>query len=100
MSQRDDELENVNISVSYLAPAYSSPLSLTSRIYKEIMGDYNANHDGSAHLNTADRQYNKFHAFLGERPGINLAKFDYYGFEDVGLFTCWIHAHELYSLES
>lgn len=55
MSQRDDEVENVNISVAYRAPHYSSPYSLTSRIYKEILGDYNANHDGSANLNTANR---------------------------------------------
>lgn len=100
MSQRDDELENVNISVAYQAPAYSSPYSLTARIYKEILGDYNANENGSAHLNTADRQYNKYHAFLGDKPGINLAKIDYHGFEEIGLFTCWMHVHELYSLES
>lgn len=48
-------MENVNISVAYAAPAYSSPYSLTARIYTEILGDYNANDNGSAHLNTADR---------------------------------------------
>lgn len=37
---------------------------------------------------------------MGDKPGINLAKIDYYGFEDIGLFTCWLHVHELYSLES
>lgn len=48
-------MENVNIAVSYLAPAYNNPLSLTAQIYKEILGDYNSNHDGIAHLNTASR---------------------------------------------
>ena len=55
MSQRDDELENVNISVAYRAPHYSSPYSLASKIWKEVLGDYNASHDGCAHLNTANR---------------------------------------------
>lgn len=92
-------MENVNIAVSYKAPSYSNPLSLTSQIFKEILGDYNSNHDGMAHLNTASRQYNKFHTYLGDKPGITLAKIDYHGFSDIGLFTSWLHVHELYALE-
>jgi predicted Zn-dependent peptidase len=99
MSQRDDEVENVNIGVAYLAPEYNNPLSLTSMIWKEILGDYNANHDGTAHLNTANRQYNQFHSMLGDKPGINLCKVDYHGYQDTGLFISWMHVHELYSLE-
>lgn len=99
MSQRDDELENVNIGVAYLAPAYNDPNHLTSQLFKEILGDYNSNHDGTAHLNSANRQYNKFHSFIGDKPGVTLAKIDYHGFSDVGLFTSWLHVHELYALE-
>lgn len=55
MSQRDDEIENVNIAVAYRAPAYTDPLSLASHLFREVMGDYNSNHDGMAHLNTANR---------------------------------------------
>ena len=55
ISQRDDEMDNANIAISYITPEYSSPHSLTARIWKEILGDYNASQHGTAHLNTANR---------------------------------------------
>lgn len=62
MAQRDDELDNLNIGVSYLAPALGSPEFVLSLIWREILGDYNAAENGFAHLNTPNRQYNKLHA--------------------------------------
>lgn len=99
MTSRDDEIENVNLGVAYIAPAYNHPLRIASELYTKILGDYNSNHDGMAHLNTANRQYNYFHSYLGNKPGITLAKLNYHGFEDIGLFTSWMHVHEIYALE-
>jgi len=38
------------------------------------------------------------HRRLGERPGINLCRTKYYQFSDIGLFTVWMHGHEVHSL--
>lgn len=97
MAQRDDELDNLNVGISYIAPPLSSPLFIQSMIWREILGDYNASENGYAHLNTPNRQYNKLHAMVGEKPGVNLIKTNYLGFSDVGLFTAWIHTHEIWA---
>lgn len=97
MAQRDDELDNLNIGVAYMAPSLSSPEFVLSLIWREILGDYNAAENGYAHLNTPNRQYNKLHAQVGEKPGVNLIKTKYLGFSDVGLFTAWVHTHEIWS---
>lgn len=55
MAQRDDELDNLNIGVSYLAPSLASPEFIISLIWREILGDYNASENGYAHLNTPNR---------------------------------------------
>ncbi len=68
-------------------------------IFEKLLDNYNANEDGVAHLNTSNRQYNYFHRLLGEKPGINLQRTKYYGFSDVGLFTSWIHGHEIWSMQ-
>jgi hypothetical protein len=97
ISQRDDEMENVNIAVSYLAPALSDPQSIIILLWREILGDYNISENGYAHLNTSNRQYNKLHSLVGERPGVNLIRTKYLGFSDVGLFTAWVHTHEIWA---
>lgn len=65
-------------------------------MWREILGDYNIAENGYAHLNTSNRQYNKLHAHVGEKPGVNLIKTKYLGYSDIGLFTTWIHTHELW----
>ncbi len=97
MSQRDDERDNLNCAVSFLVPGVSDSEHLGMLMYQEIMGNYNANEDGMAHVNTPQKQYNYFHRRLGERPGVNLQRTQYYGFSDFGVFTMWMHGHEIYS---
>lgn len=55
MAQRDDELDNLNVGVSYIAPSLQSPYFIHSLIWREILGDYNASENGYAHLNTPNR---------------------------------------------
>lgn len=99
MSQRDDEIPNVNVGVAFEAPGYNNPEFVSFLLYEEITGNYNAHEDGMAHVNTGDRQYNYLHRVFSERPGINLQRTKYYGFSDVGLFTSWVHGNEVWTLE-
>lgn len=55
MSIRDDERDNLNTAVSFLVPGLNSTEHMSMRIYQEILGDYNANEDGMAHVNSPNR---------------------------------------------
>ena len=48
-------MENLNISVSYLAPGLQNKEYVKSLLWREIIGDYNASENGYAHLNTPNR---------------------------------------------
>jgi len=43
-------------------------------IFQEILGNYNSNADGMAHVNSPNRQYNYLHRRMGAKPGINLCR--------------------------
>jgi processing peptidase subunit beta len=97
MVARDDEMANVNVCVAYKAPPRGNPESYLMNFYASMLGSYNANEQGIAHLNSEDRQYHNLHAQFGERPGITLHQAKYIGFSDVGLFTTWTHGNEIWS---
>ena len=99
MVTRDDEMANINVAVNYLAPSYSHPDKFFIQFIQHMLGDFNANENGHAHLNAANRQYHNLHQFLGETPGIALQHTEYFGFSDVGLFTTWIHGNDVWSKE-
>ena len=99
MVTRDDEMANLNVAVSYYVPSYSNSEKFVIQFIQHMLGDYNANSNGHAHLNAANRQYNYLHRALGEAPGISLQHTEYFGFSDVGLFTTWIHGNDVWSKE-
>ena len=99
MVARDDEMANINMCMSYLAPSYASPDKFIMQFVQHMVGDYNAHEHGHAHLNAANRQYNFLHRILGEGPGVALQHTEYFGFSDVGLFTTWIHGNDVWSKE-
>ena len=96
MSVRDDEMANLNVAVAYKTEGYGSENHFFYQLIQEIVGDYNANENGIAHLNASDRQYNKSHMFLGDCPGIDLLQMRYNAFSDGGLLTGFIHGHEVW----
>jgi processing peptidase subunit beta len=96
MFQRDDEMANLNVGVAYLAPSYGHPEYFGFKFFEKIMGTFNANEDGFAHLNTAHKQYNYLHRHLGEMTGINLQQTKYEGFSDVGVMTGLIHGNDVW----
>jgi len=72
MSIRDDERDNLNVAVSFKVPGRGDQNYLGMLLFEEIVGNYNANSDGMAHVNSPQRQYNYLHRHLAERPGICL----------------------------
>ena len=55
ISQRDDEMDNINVGVSYIAPSLSDVQSVIIFLWREILGDFNIAENGYAHVNTANR---------------------------------------------
>lgn len=97
MSVRDDERDNLNVAISFKVPGRRDPGYYGQLLFQEIMGDYNANHDGMANVNCPNRQYNYLHRHFGQRPGLNLFQVRYQSFSDIGLFTTWCHGNEIWS---
>lgn len=65
-------MANLNVGVGHLAPSFANSGRFYMKLFEKIVGNYNANENGFAHLNSANRQYNLLHKFLGEFVGINL----------------------------
>ena len=99
MNVRDDEMSNLNVGVSYLTGNYASENHFFYMLFQEMVGDFNAHEDGSAHVNSSDRQYNLGHTWLGDAPGINLHVVRYLPFSDGGLFTNFTHGHEIWGYD-
>jgi processing peptidase subunit beta len=97
MAVRDDEMANLNVSVGYYTEGYGSENHFFYQLMQELVGDYNANDNGSAHVNSSDRQYNSSHSLLGELPGIDLMSIRYSPFSDAGLFTGYLHGNEIWA---
>ena len=55
MSIADHERDNLNSSAGFIGPGLNDLDSLGMVLFKEILGDYNANQDGMAHVNSPDR---------------------------------------------
>jgi len=96
MFQRDDEMANLNVGIAYLAPSYGHPDYFGFKFFEKIMGNFNANEDGFAHLNTAHKQYNFMHRYLGEMTGVNLQQTKYEGFSDFGVMTGLVHGNDVW----
>ena len=43
LTQRDDEMSNVNVGVSFLAPGFNNPDFVTFKFFEEVVSNYNAN---------------------------------------------------------
>lgn len=65
MSQTDHEMHNLNMGISFYAPGYNNPDFIALKFFEEVSGDYNANHDGMANVNSPERQYNSLHKHFG-----------------------------------
>ena len=96
MAVRDDEMTNLNIGVCYLTAPYGSEHHFFYQFFQELVGQFNANEHGSAHVNAPNRQYSLAHTWLGEAPGMAIMQTKYHGYSDMGVFTNYLHGHELW----
>lgn len=51
-------MSNLNVGVGHVAPSYGEPGYIYMKFFEKIIGSFNSNKDGFAHLNTAHKQYN------------------------------------------
>lgn len=93
---RDDEMANLNMSVLYLTPSYGSKYHFFYQFFQELVGQFNANEHGNAHVNAPNRQYSNSHMWLSECPGIQLMQTKYQAYSDMGVYTNYLHGHEVW----
>ena len=97
MFQRDDEMANLNVGVGHLVPAYGEPEYIVMNFFEKIVGSYNANNNGFAHLNSPQKQYNYMQRYLGSMPGVTLQTIKYQGFSDFGILTSFVHGNDVWA---
>ena len=97
MSQRDDEMYNMNSGVGYRVAEYGGKNFFAFKMFEKILGNFNAENHGNAHLNSSNFQYNATHTVWSDFTGINLTKVKYEGFSDVGLFTGYVHGNDFWA---
>jgi processing peptidase subunit beta len=99
MVQRDDEMYNLNHASGFLAPAFGADNFFPLKFFEKILGDYNAETDGVAHLNAVRLVTNPLHAFWSATTGIHLGHTKYEAFSDVGLFSLYVHGNDYWGKE-
>ena len=99
MVQRDDEMYNLSNASGFLAPAFGDENYFPLKFFEKVMGDYNAETDGLAHLNAARLVTNPVHHFWSNSPGTHLSQTKYEAFSDVGLFTMYSHGNDFWGKE-
>lgn len=55
MVMRDDEMANLNSAVFFRAPKWDDPDMFAMHMFANILGEYRADRNGHAHLNSAER---------------------------------------------
>lgn len=99
MAQRDDEMYNLNVATAFVVPGFAHKDYFALKFFEKIVGDFNAEVHGSAHVNSAYLQYSRHHQLLGNWTGVNLCKVKYYPFSDTGLFTTILHGNDFWAME-
>lgn len=99
MFQRDDEMYNLNNASGWLAPAYGDEMYFPLKYFEKILGDFNAETDGTAHLNAYTLVTNPNHRFWAQTPGVHLSHTKYEAFSDFGLFTMYVHGNDFWGKE-
>lgn len=48
-------MHNLNVGISFLAPGYNNTDHVAMKFFEEVIGDYDASHDGMANVNSPER---------------------------------------------
>eukprot|EP01017_Pseudomicrothorax_dubius_P028600 TRINITY_DN3402_c0_g1_i1.p1 TRINITY_DN3402_c0_g1~~TRINITY_DN3402_c0_g1_i1.p1 ORF type:complete len:519 (+),score=156.42 TRINITY_DN3402_c0_g1_i1:145-1701(+) len=99
MMVRDDEMANLNVGVFFNAPSWNDPDYYAFLLLQRVLGEYTADKYTGHHLNSADRQYNTIHGFLGQNPDISIHKAVYAPYSDSGIFGSYFHGNEVFAYQ-
>jgi processing peptidase subunit beta len=99
MMIRDDEMANLNVVQFFEAPSATHPDYFAMKMFQYIIGEFRQDMYTGHHLNTANRQYNSMHTFLGGFPDITLHKCLYLPYSDTGLIGNYFHGNEVHSFQ-
>lgn len=99
MAQRDDEMYNLNSGSAFSAPAFGDKDFFALKFLEKVVGDFNAEKDGQAHLNSAHMSMNMSHQLWGSKLGVTLAHTKYEAFSDFGVFTLFAHGNDMWAQE-
>lgn len=99
MAQRDDEMYNLNCASGFNAPAFGDRDYFALKFLEKVIGDYNAEVHGMAHLNSAHLSRSSLHTLWGTKVGVTLARTKYEAFSDFGLFTMFAHGNDFWARE-
>lgn len=97
MFMRDDELYNASVGVFFDAPSWSHEDYYSFLLLERILGTYQMDRNGVAHLNSCNKQYSTFEAWLGGMPDIQKGLGIYSPYKDCGLFGTYIHGNEVFT---
>jgi len=97
MYMRDDELYNSSVGVFYDAPSWTHEDYYTFMLLERMIGQFQLDKNGSAHLNDFKKQYSMFENFLGSMVDVHKGQAIYSPYSDCGLFGTFIHGNEAFT---
>lgn len=96
MFMRDDELYNASVGVFYDAPSWSHEDYYTFMLLERMIGSYQMDRNGVAHLNDVAKQYSMFEGWCGQLPDVQKGLGIYSPYKDCGLFGTYLHGNEVF----
>jgi processing peptidase subunit beta len=97
MFMRDDELYNSSIGVFYDAPSWTHEDYYTFMLLERVLGNYQLDRNGVAHLNDPKKQYSMLETYCGSMPDLQRAVGIYSPYKDCGLFGTFLHGNECWT---
>ena len=97
MYMRDDEMYNSAIGVFYDAPGWTHEDYYAFMLLERMLGQYQVDRNGVAHLNDYNKQYSMFENFLATLIDVQKGCGIYSPYRDCGLFGAFIHGNECWT---
>ncbi len=97
MFMRDDELYNSSVGVFFDAPSWMHEDYYAFMLLERMLGNYQMDKNGVAHLNNCSKQYSMFEGWLGQLPDVQKGLGIYSPYKDCGLFGTFLQGNEVYT---
>jgi mitochondrial-processing peptidase subunit beta len=97
MFMRDDELYNASVGVFYDAPSWKHEDYYTFMLLERMIGQYQLDKNGVAHLNDYTKQYSTMEAHCATMVDMQKGMGMYSPYRDCGLFGTFFHGNEVWT---